>query len=396
MLPNQDSVLEEVTRRLAKAPSGFRAVQVHLARLDPWNCRDHHRRIAAECFDVLKRHRDGQLFHLSNSDIVFICRRPADGELEAVIGHLSKLFADDPLLEHPEQFRTFFNLETNIGAFALIPVKLREENLARGGAVANAIELEPLDPRRLGLLEDQLMGVDLENIVRRQAVCSVDEAGVVKPLFNELYVAIAELARSLMPNVDLAADPWLFRRLTATLDRRMLKLIPKLQSVTSMPTSINVNVSSVITEDFLAFDQVMRSRNEQRMIMEFQPVDVCADYQSFSFACAFLREKQYRVCLDALTSKNLPFLRPGRLGVDMCKLFWSPELEGKTPETLAKDLLGAIQEVGKQRLILARCDGPEAIAFGHTLGLRLFQGRHVDVLLRKHLAEQRVKQAANG
>lgn len=46
-----------------------------------------------------------------------------------------------------------------------------------------------------------------------------------------------------------------------------------------------------------------------------------------------------------------------------------------------REFLAAIERVGKGRVILARCDTPQAIEFGHAVGIKLFQGRLIEKTL---------------
>ena len=69
-----------------------------------------------------------------------------------------------------------------------------------------------------------------------------------------------------------------------------------------------------------------------------------------------------------------------RLGADMVKLYWHPQLiDG------GNDMVGRIRAMinrsGDQRVILCRCDNREAIDFGRSVGITLFQGRHVENLI---------------
>ena len=40
-----------------------------------------------------------------------------------------------------------------------------------------------------------------------------------------------------------------------------------------------------------------------------------------------------------------------------------------------------VDRCGRARIILCRCDSDEAVRFGQSLGLTMFQGRHVDKML---------------
>jgi len=56
----------------------------------------------------------------------------------------------------------------------------------------------------------------------------------------------------------------------------------------------------------------------------------------------------------------------------------APGGENNEPNETLKEAIG---QIGKSRVILARCDSPTSIRVGQSLGLTMFQGRHVDTIL---------------
>src|SRR5689334_15091100 len=74
--PTEESRLLDYAQRLAKFRTDRQAIQIHLSRLKPYNRRDHHIRIAANTFENLVRQFEGQIFVLSNHDIIFVCKEP--------------------------------------------------------------------------------------------------------------------------------------------------------------------------------------------------------------------------------------------------------------------------------------------------------------------------------
>jgi EAL domain-containing protein (putative c-di-GMP-specific phosphodiesterase class I) len=142
--------------------------------------------------------------------------------------------------------------------------------------------------------------------------------------------------------------------------------------------SLNLNVSTLLSPEFLAFDANLRTGARGSIIIEIEKIDIFADLGAYIFARDFVRERGYRLCLDGVTALTLPFIDRERLGVDLIKLFWSPDMIDNPDGERSRELLAALERTGKTRVILARCDGPAAIDFGQSVGIRLFQGRHLD------------------
>lgn len=95
---DQEYRLLDTVDRLNRHRDGRRAVHIHLSRLKSANRRDHHLRIAANSFENLVRAFEGQLYRLSNHDIVFIFRDADPAVVDQAVVRLRYLFNDDPLI----------------------------------------------------------------------------------------------------------------------------------------------------------------------------------------------------------------------------------------------------------------------------------------------------------
>ncbi|HAA92171.1 MAG TPA: hypothetical protein DCE33_06975, partial [Rhodospirillaceae bacterium] len=225
---------------------------------------------------------------------------------------------------------------------------------------------------------------DLSSVLRRQPVCVMASDAPPKPILKELFVAIGELAETVLPEVDLVANRWLFQHLTQTFDRRVLKVLSRGEDTDLHSSfSINLNVDTLMSPEFLDFDASLRMGSRGTIVIEVQLVDIFADIPGFMFARDFVREKGYRVCLDGVNSASLPFVDRRKLGVDLGKIFWSQDmLAAGDGDNQANDTVReAIGQIGKSRVIFARCDSPTSIRAGQGLGVTMFQGRHVDTVL---------------
>jgi hypothetical protein len=395
-LPDYEELLVDYAERLRKHLPGRRAVHIHLSKLKPHNRREHHIRIAASSFNGLVQRHEGQIFMLKNCDLVVVLKNAKSGELDETLLRLRYLFSEDPLAhdnegESEQPFCTWYDLEKEYEDFCGTAYELRRQAQAQRRAAAAAEQAaaldagapatQPLDPTRLGRLEVTLASTDLAGIVRRQAVCAITGPDRPRPVFNEIFVSIDELRRRLMPEVNLASDRWLFQRLTVALDRRLLKALPAIEANVPLSTSVNLNVSTVLSEEFLAFDRELRARTPKSMVVEFQPIDVFADLGSYMFARDFARERGYKVCLDALTYLTFPIMHRDELGLDLQKIHWSADIVADAREERREALREAVRRAGPARVILCRCDDQAALDFGRSIGVSLFQGRHVDRLV---------------
>jgi EAL domain-containing protein (putative c-di-GMP-specific phosphodiesterase class I) len=388
-----ESLLLDYARRLARHPSGRRAIVVHLSRLRADNRREHHIRIAANTFEALVKQFEGQIFLLQNADIVFVCKDASIGVIDDAIMRLRYLFGDDPLAAElddstPDRFATWYDLERDYQEFLALAEEMCEHELKRkkrlaaiaGGGARN--ERKPMDAPALAELVNIIQRADLSNVMRRQAICTIMSDEAPKPVFREIYVSIAELRDTIMPKRDIASDRWLFQHLTQHLDRRVLALLRKNDDhALAHSYSLNLNISTLLSQEFHQFDQGLRGDARGTIVIELQKVDIFADLGAYLFARDFLRERGYRVCLDGVSAVTLSFIDRERLGLDLLKMFWTPDMADPLRTERTTAFRAAVDRAGRSRIILARCDSEDAVAFGQSMGLRLFQGRHIDRLL---------------
>ena len=134
------------------------------------------------------------------------------------------------------------------------------------------------------------------------------------------------------------------------------------------PFSLNLNVRSVLSPEFLRFDAAMPSALHGHVMLDMLPADVLADPAAFIFARGFARARGYRLQLRNVTAALLPLLRLHRMELDFVQLRWSPALIGIDP---------ALLQAGTAQWVLNQADDPAALQWGRDQGIGLFQGRAV-------------------
>lgn len=391
---NQERALADFAERIGKRRKGRIAVQIHLSRLQSHNRRDHHVRVALGTFDELVKQFEGELFHLMNHDIVFACKDARIDDIEQAVIRLRYLFGEDPLTRYGDDhtgggFCTWFVMEQDYDRFLdmarrmrdLAEAHKRDSQRARRAAEVPQIDKTPLTPALLARVEERLMQADLSAMLRNQPICAMTRDHRPEPVLTELYVSIDDLEAALAPEVALRSDPWLFRRLTLTLDRRVLNEVVHRSDTSQRALSLNLNIATLLSAEFQRFDQALGFGVRDRLVIELQKVDIFEDMGAYIFAREYMRERGYKVCLDGLTHLTLPYIDRERLGLDLLKVYWSADLvSGMRPDMLT-DLERHVRACGRARVIFCRCDNEDAIRLGHDLGVSLFQGRYVDRLL---------------
>jgi hypothetical protein len=390
-------------KRLERNYYDWRAVHLHLSGLKAHNRRDYQLRVAASEFDRLLRQFNSELFQLRNGDIVYLWHGGSFAEVDPVVLRLRYLFSDDPLANpttpepedaaeppievtdgpvEPRKFCTWFELEREYDTFCFHLEELLDSVDKAPGSSGARPEIH-LDLGKLAGLETSLGGMNLSGLTRQQSVCAVLPQASPQPLFSEIYVAIRELADALVPGVDLTADPWLFQHLAETLDRRLLVCLGQHElGVPNGAISVNLRLATLLSPEFLKFDHDFRRKVTSPVIIELQLIDIFAELGAYLFIREFVRDRGYLICIDGLHYLHLPLIDRKRLGADLVKVIWTPDLLDGLNEGRRAELKVAIKRAGLDRVILCRCDSTEAIRWGQSFGIRLFQGHYIDSRLR--------------
>lgn len=394
-LPSQENLLLDYVHRLETRTEGRKAVHIHLSKLRSHNRREQHVRAAASSFETLVKSLLGQLFVLKNADFVLIYKVEAQPRVETVVQKVRFLFGDDPLLDDEageRQFATWYDAETEFAEILHLAqgmvdaerqrtVDVRTRMDTRAALKARQEQGEPMTPEILGRVETALSRADLSNLVRRQFVCLVDAKMVPEPVFSELFISIQDLRETMLPGVNLLSNRWLFQHLTETLDKRMLAMLAKTDTLTiSGDISFNLNVSTLLLPEFQAFDDNITASRRGAMIIEMQKVDIFADLGAYLFAREFIQEKGYRVCIDGLTHQTMELIERERMGADLVKLVWHSELVDGGEE-MSERISELVRRAGESRVVMCRVDNREAVDFGHSVGVSMFQGRFVENLI---------------
>lgn len=395
-LASQEKLLLDYMQRLETQKGSHMAVHLHLSALKPYNRRDHHLRAAENSFENLVKGLHGQLFMVKNSDMFFFFKVSAQTQTETVVQKVRFLFSDDPLLEdeepHENRFSTWYNIDHQFTELlhlieGLIETEEKRKKETRSRMdTRTALKIrqkegDPITPDILARVENALERTDLSNLVRRQFVCSVDAQMIPEQSFSEMFISISDLRETMVPGINLLSNRWLFQHLTETLDKRMLSLLSKNDAMAiSGDISFNANVTTLLSREFQNFDDNIMASRRGSMIIELQKVDIFADLGAYLFAREFVQDKGYRVCLDGLTHKTMAMVDRERLGADLVKLVWHPDMVDGGADMHEK-VRSVVKRANSSKVILCRVDTREAVDFGHSVGIKMFQGHFVENLI---------------
>lgn len=340
--------------------------------LPPRLSRPHHLRLARAALDPLMTAERARAHDLPAGRLAVSWRGDVPVLLQQALGALEHLLGDGFRIGQSalHNLVRLFDLPQDGAALLTAAGQASTEAVPRRRRIiaTAAPPLVPMDANGLSAMERRLAAADMARFARRKAICRVDGAHV-HLAWEKRYLSIAELTATLAPGSSAQSDAWLFRRLTRILDRRMLALLAAPTELRDAgPFSLNLNVESVLSPEFLRFDAALPPALRGRVVLGLQPADVLADPAAFAFARGFARDRGYRLMLLGITATLLPLLSLGRMELDFVQLRWSPELDELAPGLL---------QAGTAQWVLNKADTQAALLWGASRGVGLFQGSAV-------------------
>lgn len=373
-----EKYLLDALERVARNPSGYSVLYVNVSKLKPKNRHPEFVKIFAKLFDSVTGNSRATLFVLSNSDFAILGKDITLDVIEDAVKKLRDGLAADPIL-HTKDSREFFEVYDFPRDFPVFYNYI--EGLVENGSSALEEEFVPTKrPVTAGEIEDLITAlddIDIADIVKRQSVLRIKGTGKFEIIFQEFFVAVKDLSLQFDHNLDLVANRWLFLYLTQTLDKKTMAAFFA-SDIRHWPKeiSLNLNLSSVFSKEFVDFGRNFVKQN-QKIIVEVQLMDVFNNLPLYFQAQEILHHGGHKLLIDAVSPAALKMLNIKKIKPDMIKIFWEPLLE---EDVNNEDLRKAIEFLGKENVILAKCDNEKAIRWGVNYGITAFQGPYIDEL----------------
>ncbi len=374
-----EGLLYDAAERVGRVREGRLALHLHLSQLLPSNREEGRIRIAFRMFESMVDAYRGQMFLMSNSDIVLICKDARVNDLDAIVYKLRALFSTDPLTyaesaDGQDRFVSYYDIEADYDSFFALCGRMVADSKKQAADLRAAPPAQPLDAKNLTKVLERIGATDIAGVVRRQACVHINQRMTAEVAFQEFFMSIMDLQKVLAPDVNILANRWLFQHLSQVLDLRVLSVLQNC-GLRKMPSafSVNLNMATIETPVFQQFEAAIRGR--AGLVVEFQLLDIFNDLDGFFRARDRLRARGHKSVLDGMTPVTLQFMDAELFDTDYVKVSWSPDM---IDDIKTAEVQNALGPVGFERVILARCDTETSISWGLSQGIRMFQGRFLD------------------
>ncbi len=359
--------------RVAKNALGYAVLYINISKLKPKNRHPEFVKIIAMLFESIIGAAKGSMYILSNGDIAILSKNITPSEIDEAVKKLRAGLAADPVLSHDSRdFALVYSFPRDFFSFYGKIEKMVQENKE-----AETEELpvkEPIEAEDMDKIISTLDDIDMAELVKRQSVMRVHN-NEFTDLMQEFFVAVKDLSRYFGDNKDLVANRWLFQYLTQVLDKKTLAAFASAE-ITEWPEkiSLNLNLSSVFSKEFVEFAKNFL-KPAQQIIVEVQMMDILNNLNLYHEVKDILHKGGHKLLIDSLNPASLSMLNLDKLVPDMIKIFWEPLLVYDTDN---QSLKNAVEYMKPENVILAKCDGSEAMRWGLSYGLNTFQGPYID------------------
>lgn len=391
----QENGIFEYLRKFCANRSAFKVLYINLHSLSENVRSQQNKRAIVDVFMPLVKKAEAKVFMLPNEDVLVIFNKNAQDEFSSSLVRAHFLLQSDDKLKNAENMEkagiiVIYDLETEYVDLSKKIVaacqKRQEQDLAaKNGKMSffntsNKHFRRELTPEMLAKVQKIISVADFSSFIRRQAICAIIGKSAPQRVFEEVFVSIPDMRDSLLPEVEITANPWLFLALTETLDKRVLEIISRHDDGALIGNfSVNINVSTILSDDFLRFDDSINGAMRQSIVLELQLVDIFSDIRSFILAKTFAKTRGYKICIDGITVDKLKYLNRTNLDCDLMKIVWHPSFVDIINED--KHFMDYVNKAERAKIILCRIDDANAVEVGNSLGINLYQGRYVQRLL---------------
>lgn len=371
-----EKYLLDALDRISKNSYGYAVLYVSISKLKPKHRHPEFVKILARLFDSVVGNARGYFYIMSNGDFVILAKDITQQTVDEAVAKLRQGLSADPALHGKDssEFATVFEFPDNFATFYKYVEEMLQNDIQDDSA-AVLPQKRPVEANEIDSVIAELDEIDIAELVKRQSVIKIKGAGKFEVLFQEFFVAVKDLSLQFDKNLDLVANRWLFLYMTQSLDKKTLSAFFSAElKKWPQQVSLNLNLSSVFSREFVEF-----ARNflkvQQKVLVEVQLMDVFNNLPLYFEAKEILHKGGHKLLLDAVSPAALKMLNLKTLQPDMVKLFWEPLLE---EEPFSPELKAIIDSIGKENVILAKCDSDKALKWGVSYGITAFQGPFMD------------------
>lgn len=374
--------------------AAYRALWINLHKFNEKHRNSVYKQELEIMFLPMVKDGKGKTFFMQNDDFLAVYDKSKDDDVSSLLVKIAFLFYEEENVKsNPDLQKSgvavFYDVETEYTSLAkkvensfggetikVTPLFVEQNSFGRALQENKKI----FTTEMLSKVQKIISISDFSSFIRRQAVCAIIGKSAPQRIFEEVFVEVEDVRDSLLPGVNIKSNPWLNLVLTETLNKRVLEVISRHDDGDlSGNFSVNISVSSILSDEFIQFDDSISGVMRSTIILELKLEDIFSDINAYILAKTFAKARGYKICVDAINVDKLKYINRQKLDCDLMKIEWHPSLI----DIFGKDehFMDYQNKAERAKIILCNVDGPEAVEAGNNLGINLYQGRYVQKML---------------
>lgn len=370
-----EKYLLETLDRIAKNRSEYKVLYVNVSKLKPKNRHPRFVKIITRLFDDLVSIANGTMYVLANGDFAILGKNITEKVVFDAVEKLRRGLITDPIWtahSSAEFTHLYFSEEFE-------ELRKRIEDMMNEDVPIDLLAYRyPVDAGQIDAVKHHIDEINIVDLIKHQSVLKFESSSSFKLLFEEFFVAVKDLSQRFDQNVDLVGNKWLFLYLTQTLDKKTIYSF-MFSDIKNKPqkVSLNLNLSTIFLPEFEAFVKALADEG-QKVVAEVQVMDILNNLTAYFDAKELLHQAGGEILIDAASIEMLQTLNIARLEADYIKIFWHALMEEY--QNSVDELKQIIDDIGQDKLILAKCLDEKALRWGIKNGIRAFQGPYIDAI----------------
>jgi DNA-binding NarL/FixJ family response regulator len=216
----------------------------------------------------------------------------------------------------------------------------------------------------------------VQKFVRNQAISLQGQSQPLTPMMREYYVSIELLRNAFFPGIEMRGSNRAFQSLTHLLDQLMLRSLPFLPQ-NRLPTSLNLNVHSILTK---TFESSLKGARGDLLTFEIPQPMIVSHFEEFKKARELITAYGGKIAVDQIFPDTIGHLDLDQVGASIAKLHWKGGL--KNFSQAHRDFVKRAIDRGVT-IVMSRVDDPAAFEIAQEFGVQNFQGFLIDEMNAK-------------
>jgi hypothetical protein len=359
------------------------AIKVSLSKLPIRNDRNDSRAIAINILRDQFKSASGDLYVLSNSDVIVVYRGRTDNMIQECMYHIQYLFAEEgPQLSmteallpqyvqiyYPDQWEDFINW---------CQAMLNRRNSKTSSMSHNHSMLLSIS----SMIEDVLLSINWAKLIDVSEINKWSQNRNPTLVLKDLHIDISSLAYVAGKHFDIINNQYLGSYVKEFLDLKLLIRLVELLANQSQDNAylLNLNMSTISSSEFWELSTSLSENIKRRIIVAISISDVFSDFAFFLQMRNKLAEQGFKLCLDNLDYLSFMQIDRTSLGFDLVRINHSTVYDIIRLSEMEDQVRNKIQICGSSRVILKVQNDKDA-TIGQKFGVILFQ-------MFKHIEEE--------